>query len=101
LGGQNATLKEMLTVIASLAARRAPRVRLPRMPLFPLAYAAEAVAMLTGKEPFITADGLKMAKHRMFFSSAKANRALGYSARPFSQGIEAAVLWFREAGYLR
>lgn len=101
LGGQNATLKEMLTVIASLAGRRAPRVRLPRMPLFALAYAAEAVAKLTGKEPFITADGLKMAKYRMFFSSAKAERALGYTARPYRHGLEEALIWFRKAGYLR
>jgi len=101
LGGQDVTLKEMLAVIASLAARRAPRVRLPRTPLFPLAYAAEAIAMLTGKEPFITADGLKMAKHHMFFTSAKAQRDLGYSARPFSRGIEDAVQWFRAAGYLK
>ena len=101
LGGQNATLEEMLAVIASLAGRSTPRVKLPRMPLFPLAYAAEAVARLTGREPFITADGLKMAKHRMFFSSAKAERVLGYSARPYRQGIEGALLWFRQAGYLR
>jgi dihydroflavonol-4-reductase len=100
LGGQNATLKDMLAVIASLAGRAAPRVRLPRLPLFPLAYAAEAVARLTGKEPFITADGLKMAKYFMFFSSAKAIRELGYSARPYQQGIEGALLWFRQAGYL-
>ena len=101
LGGQNATLKEMLTAIALLAGRRAPTLRLPRGPLFPLAYAAEAVARLTGKEPFITADGLKMAKYLMFFTSAKAERELGYRARPFSRGLEEALLWFREAGYLR
>jgi dihydroflavonol-4-reductase len=101
LGGQNATLEEMLTVIAALVARSAPKLKLPRLPLFPLAYAAEAVAGVTGKEPFITADGLRMAKHHMFFTSAKAERALGYTARPFSQGIEGAVRWFKEAGYLR
>jgi len=101
LGGQNATLKEMLTAIALLAGRRAPTLRLPRGPLFPLAYAAEAFARLTGKEPFITADGLKMAKYLMFFTSAKAERELGYRARPFSRGLEEALLWFREAGYLR
>jgi dihydroflavonol-4-reductase len=101
LGGQDATLKEMLTIIASLAARRAPKVKLPRTPLFPLAYAAEAIARLTGKEPFITADGLKMAKYRMFFTSAKAERALGYRARPYAEGIAEAITWFRQAGYLR
>ena len=101
LGGQNATLKEMLTVIASLVARKAPKLKLPRLPLFPLAYAAEAVARATGKEPFITADGLRMAKHRMFFTSAKAERALGYRTRPFSNGLEEAILWFKQSGYLR
>ncbi|HEY4265048.1 MAG TPA: hopanoid-associated sugar epimerase [Micropepsaceae bacterium] len=101
LGGQDATLKEMLTIIAALSGRRAPRVKLPRGPLFPMAYAAEAVARLTGKEPFITADGLKMAKYRMFFSSAKAATTLGYRARPYAQGLEEAFVWFRQAGYLR
>ncbi|HEX3484136.1 MAG TPA: hypothetical protein VHT51_03690, partial [Micropepsaceae bacterium] len=75
--------------------------KLPRAPLFPLAYAAEAVARFTGKEPFITADGLKMAKHNMFFTSAKAERVLGYRARPFARGLEDALAWFRQAGYLR
>ena len=101
LGGQNASLEEMLTIIATLVGRRPPRIRLPRTPLFPLAYAAQAIATLTGKEPFITVDGLKMAKYRMFFTSAKAERELGYSARPYAKGIEDALLWFRNAGYLR
>jgi dihydroflavonol-4-reductase len=101
LGGQDVALQDLLGVIAQFAGRQAPRVRLPRQPLFPLAYAAEAIARLTGKEPFITADGLRMAKHRMFFSSAKAERELGYKARPYGLGIEDAILWFRQAGYIR
>ncbi len=101
LGGQNVTLKDMLAVIAPLAGRRPPRLRLPRTPLFPIAYAAEAVARLTGREPFITADGLKMAKHHMFFSSLKAERELGYRARPYALGIADAIEWFRQRGYLK
>jgi len=101
LGGQNVSLKEMLGVIASLAGRRAPRLRLPRMPLFPVAYAAEAVAKLTGKEPLITADGLRMAKHHMFFSSLKAERELGYRSRPFALGLTDAIEWFRRSGHLK
>jgi dihydroflavonol-4-reductase len=73
---------------------------LPRAPLFPLAYAAEAVARLTGKEPFITVDALKMAKYRMFFSSAKAERELGYRARPYHEALIDALAWFRMSGYL-
>ena len=101
LGGQNVALKDMLAVIASLAGRRPPRLRLPRKPLFPIAYAAEAVAKLTGKEPFITADGLKMAKHHMYFSSLKAERELIYRPRPYAVGIADAIEWFRQGGYLK
>ena len=101
LGGQDATLKEMLDVIAPLAGRKPPRLRLPRAPLYPLAVAAEAVARLTGKEPFLTADALRMAKYRMFFSSDKAVRDLGYRARHYAAGIEDALAWFRAAGYVR
>lgn len=101
LGGQDVTLKDLLAAIAQCTGRRPPRWRVPRQALFPLAYAAEAVAWVTGKEPFITADGLRMAKYRMFFSSAKAETELGYKARPYKSGIEDAILWFRQAGYIR
>ena len=101
LGGENVMLKEMLALIAGLSGRRPPRIRLPRAPLFPLAYAAEWMARFSGKEPLLTADGLKMAKYRMFFSSAKAERELSYRARPHARGIEDAVNWFRQAGYLK
>jgi dihydroflavonol-4-reductase len=101
LGGQDVTLRDLLAAIARCTGRRPPRWRVPREPLFPLAYAAEAIARLTGKEPFITADGLRMARYRMFFSSAKAERELGYKARPYKSGIEDAILWFRQAGYIR
>lgn len=100
LGGQDVSLAQMLGVIARLSNRRAPKIELPVAPLFPLAYAAEAMARLTGREPFVTVDALKMARHRMFFSSEKANRALGYTARPYEVALEDALNWFRENGYL-
>lgn len=101
LGGEDVSLKDMLAQIASMTGRKPPLVRLPRAPLYPLAFAAEAAARLTGKEPFLTADALKMAKHRMFFSSSKAKRELGFTARPYASGIEDALSWFRTAGYVR
>jgi dihydroflavonol-4-reductase len=101
LGGQDVTLKEMLEVIAPLAGRKPPRVRLPRAPLYPLALAAEAAARLTGREPFLTTDALRMAKYRMFFSSDKAARDLGYRARHYASGLKDALTWFRAAGYIR
>lgn len=100
LGGDDIALGDMLAAIALLVGRRPPRWRLPRGPLYPLAVAAEAIARVTKKEPFLTVDGLKMARHRMFFSSAKARRELGYSARPSIEGLSSALDWFRAAGYL-
>ena len=101
LGGADISLREMLAAIAPLAGRKPPRIRLPRGPLYPLAFAAEAVARITGKEPFLTVDALRMARHHMFFSSAKATRELGYRARPYIEGLKDALGWFRQAGYLR
>ena len=37
---------------------------------------AEAAAQITGKEPFLTRDALRMAGHHMFFTSARAEREL-------------------------
>ena len=100
LGGEDVNLQTMLGAIAQIVGRKAPRIRMPRLPLYPLAHAAEAVASITGKEPFLTVDALKMAKYRMFFSSAKATRELGYSARPYREGLSDAIAWFRQAGVM-
>jgi dihydroflavonol-4-reductase len=101
LGGEDVRLRDMLALIAPLVGRRPPRVRLPRAPLYPLALGAEAFARLSGKEPFLTVDALKMSKYLMYFSSAKAKAELGFEARPFVRGIEDAISWFRQAGYIR
>ena len=100
LGGQNVSLQAMLADIAALVGRKPPRIRLPRGPIYPLAYAAEAIARLTGKEPFVTVDALDMSRHMMFFSSAKATRDLGYAARPPKDALRDALAWFRQSGYV-
>jgi len=100
LGGQDAPLGAMLAEIAELVGRRPPVTKIPRAPLFPLAFAAETVARVTKKEPFVTLDALRMAKYRMYFSSAKAERELGFSARPYGQALADAVEWFRQKGMI-
>jgi dihydroflavonol-4-reductase len=94
LGGQDVSLRQMLADIARLVGRRPPTVSLPRTPLYPLAAIAEAAAHITGKEPFLTRDALKMASHHMFFSSAKAAAELGYRTRPYEEGLKDALAWF-------
>jgi len=100
LGGENVLLADMLADIARIVGRRSPRLRLSHNVVMPLAHAAEAMARLTGRAPFATVDGIRMAQHHMFFTAAKAERDLGYRARPYRTALEDAISWFREAGYL-
>jgi dihydroflavonol-4-reductase len=100
LGGENVLLAEMLGEIARMVGRRPPRLRLPRAVVLPVAYAAEATAWLTGREPFTTRDGIRMAEHRMFFTAAKAERDLGIRPRPYREALADAISWFGAAGYL-
>ena len=101
LGGENVALCDMLADICAIVGRKAPRWRFPIPMVMPIAYAAEGWARISGREPFVTRDGLRMARYRMFFSAAKAERELGYCARPYREGLADAVKWFGQAGYLK
>ena len=101
LGGENVLLADMLADIARLVGRRPPWLKLPRAAVYPLAWAAELMAGISGVEPFVTLDGLRMARHRMFFSDAKARRELGYVSRPYREGLADAIAWFRAHGRLK
>src|SRR3984957_2251771 len=100
LGGENVYLADMLADISRLVGRRPPTLKLPRTLLYPIAYGAELLARVGGVEPFITMDGLRMARHHMFFDDSKARRELGYVSRPYGEGLSAAIAWFRSHGYL-
>jgi dihydroflavonol-4-reductase len=91
----------MLAEIARLVGRQPPTVKLPRAMLYPIAYGAEVLASLRGVEPFITIDGLRMARHLMFFDDSKARAELGYVSRPYREGLADAIAWFRSRGYLK
>jgi len=101
LGGQNVSFGKMLGDIASLVGRRPARIRLPHWAVLPAAYASEAIAHVTGHEPFATVEGVRMSKHVMFFKTAKAEKELGYRSRPYLEGLADAVRWFNDAGYLQ
>lgn len=101
LGGENVIFADMLADIARMVGRRRPMLRIPRAIIFPVAYGAELLARLGGREPFVTVDGMRMARHRMFFDDGKARRELGYTSRPYREGLRDAIAWFRAHGYLR
>lgn len=94
LGGHNLSLRELLFEIADIVGRPPPRWRLPHGAVMPVAYVAEAWARLSGKPPIATVEEVRMSRKRMFFSSAKAERELGYAAGPVRLALEDAVAWF-------
>jgi dihydroflavonol-4-reductase len=100
LGGENVRFARMLADIAALAGRRPPRLRIPWFAALPVAWAAEAVSRVTGREPLATLEGVRHARDRMFFTTAKAEQELGIRARPYREALADALAWFRNAGYL-
>jgi dihydroflavonol-4-reductase len=101
LGGENLDLKDLLALVAQVTGRRAPTIRLREAWVWPLALGMEGLARLTGIPPLVTRDHLKMARKKMFFTSAKAIAELGYAPRPARQAVEDAVGWLRANGMVR
>lgn len=99
LGGENMSLQSILGTVAQLTGRRTPWLKLPHAAVLPVAYVAEAWARMTGVAPNVTVDGVKLARHRMYFSSRRAETELGYSARPAREALADAIQWFRANGY--
>lgn len=101
LGGENMALKDILRLVADVVHRRPPFIRLPEAVVWPAALVMEKLADITGIAPMMTRDHLKMARKKMYFSSAKAKAELGYAPRPVRSAVEDAVSWFRANGMLR
>lgn len=99
LGRENLTLQQILTRLSTIAGKPAPKTRIP----YPLAYAVglstTVWANLTGIPPVAPLEGVKMARKRMFVSTAKANRELGFQPAPVDAALRRAVDWFHSRRY--
>jgi dihydroflavonol-4-reductase len=100
LGSENMLLKDILGLVADVVHRRPPSIQLPEAVVWPAAFVMEKLAKITGIAPLMTRDHLKMARKKMFYSSAKAMAELGYKPRPVRLAVEDAVAWFRANGML-
>ena len=100
LGGEDLSLAELFRMTASLAGVRGPWTKLPREVLWPVALASEGLARAFGIEPRVTREMLAMSRKKMFFSSAKARRVLGYDPRPARDAVADAITWFRAEGMI-
>jgi dihydroflavonol-4-reductase len=101
LGARNMTLKEILDALSFITGRPAPRVRLPHVVALIAAYSDQFVSRIVGRDPQIPLEGVKMARHRMFVQSDKAERELGYRPGPVEPALARAVNWYQEHGYIR
>jgi len=99
LGGENMTLLQILQTIDGITGKKTKRLYLPLKLMLPVAWMMEKIAMITDIEPRATVDSIRMAKTRMFYSSEKAMRELGYQFRPAIEAIKDAVIWYQENGY--
>ena len=100
LGGRNLTLKELLTILAGVSGRKAPHWKIPHVLAYAAALADTALAKLLGREPHIPLEGVRMARHKMFVDSSKAQRELGFNRGPLEAALERAVCWYEANGYV-
>jgi len=100
LGGENLTLKQILDKMSAIAGLPSPTMRVPHAVAMIFAFFDEIVTgRIRGLEPRATVEEVRMGKKKMFASSAKAQRELGFRIVPVYPALRAAIEWFRANGY--
>jgi dihydroflavonol-4-reductase len=100
LGGENLTLKQILDKLAAITGLPSPKLRLPYVVALATGVVNEMVTgHILGREPRATMDTVRMGRKKMFVSSAKAERDLGWQTVPVDSALRRAVEWFQENGY--
>ena len=100
LGGENLTLKQILDKLGKITGLPSPRIKLPYVFAFAAGVVDEAVTgRLLHREPRATVDTVRMGKKKMFASSDKAERELGWKIVPVEDAMRRAVEWFQANGY--
>lgn len=100
LGGENLTLKQILDKLAAITGLPSPTVRVPYVLALATGVVDEIVTgRIRGREPRATIDAVRMGRKKMFVSSAKAERELGWKIAYVDHALRRAAEWFRENGY--
>ena len=96
LGGEDMGMAHILALVDDVMGRAPVRRRkLTTGALMPVAWFSEKWAGFFELEPRVSREMLAMAKKRMFFSSDKARKELGYTSRPARAAVVDAVAWFK------
>jgi dihydroflavonol-4-reductase len=101
LGGENLTLKQILDKLSLFTGLPAPTMKVPHGVAMGFAVFDQFfTGTILGKEPRATIDAVKMGRKKMFASSAKAERELGYKVIAIDDALRRAVDWFQAHGYV-
>jgi dihydroflavonol-4-reductase len=100
LGGRNMSFREILETLGRISNLPAPSIRMPYAVALCAGMVDSWMARLLNREPRIPLEGVKMARHKMYVSSAKAEAELGYRPGPIEPALERAIEWFRSSGYV-
>jgi dihydroflavonol-4-reductase len=100
LGGENLSLKQILDKMSAITGIPSPSLQVPHSVAMAFAFFDEMVTgRLRGREPRATMEAVRMGRKKMFASSAKAERELGFRIMPVYTALRAAIDWFRAHGY--
>lgn len=100
LGGENLTLKQILDKMSAITGLPSPTMRVPHGVAMTFAFFDEIVTgRIRGREPRATVEAVRMGRKKMFASSAKAQRELGFRVAPVYEALRSAIDWFRAHGY--
>src|SRR5713101_2540302 len=101
LGGENLTLKQILDKLAAITGLPSPRIRVPYVLALATGVVDELVTgRIRGREPRATIDAVRMGREKMFVSSAKAERELGWKIVSVDDALRRAVEWFQSEGFV-
>ncbi len=101
LGGENLTLKQILDKLAVITGLPSPTIKVPYFMALATGVVDEIfTGRIRGREPRATIDAVRMGRKKMFVSSAKAERELGWNPPAVDNALGRAVDWFRSNGYV-
>ncbi|HEX8088092.1 MAG TPA: NAD-dependent dehydratase, partial [Blastocatellia bacterium] len=102
LGAHNLTLKQLFDLLAGVSGMASPGIKIPHAVAETYARLENLWSVkLAGREPDVPLEGVKLARHKMWFDSSKAVRELGLPQGSIEGALLRAVRWFESHGYVR
>jgi len=98
LAGDNVSMVDYYALVAELTGVSAPRRHIPYAAAWALGLGMWGWAELTGHEPRLTHQVVNVFREHWCFSSAKAERELGYRSRSLREGLALTLDWLRAKG---